>query len=242
MSGRPIRERTGNARLDSFLKPVKKGGKSMIARQLCRKILLYPIAGLLACTTAFAQSHPGGMQPSQQPTNPTTGTPTNDSGAANPQTLNDQVFVRKALEGGDAEVQLGQLAKQKSQSADVKQFGQKMVEDHTQLGEQMKPIAKQLGVSEPKGPSKKDKQLMAKLEGLSSQQFDEEYIKAMVKDHRQDLKEFKSEAQTTQDPNVKLAAQQGATVISQHLQMIEQIAQNHNVAIEGKSKETSSMR
>lgn len=83
---------------------------------------------------------------------------------------------------------------------------------------------------------------MAKLEGLSGQQFDEEYIKAMVKDHRQNLKEFKGEAQMAQDPSVKQAAEQGASVISQHLQMIEQIAQNHNVAIEGKSKEASSVR
>jgi len=142
----------------------------------------------------------------------------------NQQATADQAFVRKALEGGAAEVQLGQLAQQKSQSEDVKQVGQRMVQDHTQLGDQMKPIAQQLGVKEPKELSKKDKQLMAKLESLSGPQFDETYIQAMVKDHQQDLKEFKSEAQTTQDPNVKPAAQQGADVISQHLEMIQQIA------------------
>jgi putative membrane protein len=154
----------------------------------------------------------------------------------------DQAFLKKALEGGTAEVQLGQLAQQKSQSEDVKQFGQKMVQDHTQLGDQMKPIAQQLGVKEAKGPSKKDKQLMAKLEGLSGQQFDEAYIQAMVKDHKQDLKDFQNEAQNAQDPNVKQAAQQGAGVISQHLQMIQQIAQSHNVAVEGKPKTTASTR
>jgi putative membrane protein len=54
-----------------------------------------------------------------------------------------------------------------------------------------------------------------------------------VKDHKQDLKEFKYAAQTTQNPNVKQVAQQGVGVISQHLQMIQQIAQSHNVAIKG---------
>jgi len=152
------------------------------------------------------------------------------------QAMADQAFVKKALEGGVAEVQLGQLAQEKSQSNDVKQFGQKMVEDHTQLGDQIKPIAQQLGVKEPNGPSKKDKQLIAKLQGLSGTQFDEAYIQAMLKDHKQDLKEFKSEAQTAQNPNLRQAAQQGAGVVSQHLQMIQQIAQNHNVATEGKSK------
>jgi putative membrane protein len=61
----------------------------------------------------------------------------------------------------------------------------------------------------------------------------------MVKDHKEDLKEFKDEAQAAQNQNVKQAAQQGAGVISQHLQLIQQIAQSHNVATEGKSKTTT---
>jgi putative membrane protein len=197
---------------------------------------------LVASAAAVAQSQPGGAgqqqqnAPNQQSTNPSMGMPGADTSSANQQAMADQEFVKKALEGGAAEVQLGQLAQQKSQSEDVKQFAQKMVEDHTRLGDRMKPIAQQLGVKEPKAPSKKEKALAAKLEALSGQQFDEAYIKAMVKDHKQDLKEFQNEAQTAQNPNVKQAAQQGVGVISQHLQLIEQIAQNHNVATEGKSK------
>jgi putative membrane protein len=220
----------------------------MISKRICTKILLCSASTLLAGTIAVAQVQPGGAgqqqpnMPSQQPTSPTPGTVGPEANLANQQAMADQSFVRKALEGGAAEVQLGQLAQQKSQSDDVKQFAQKMVEDHTQLGDQMKPIAQQLGVKEPKGPSKKDKQLMAKLEGLSGPQFDEAYIQAMMKDHKEDLKEFKDEAQAAQNPNVKQAAQQGAGVISQHLQMIQQIAQSHNVATDGKSKTTTGMQ
>jgi len=213
---------------------------------MCGRILLCSASTLLISAIAVAQYQPGGagqQQPNmpnqQQPVTPSTGTMGPDSSLANQQATADQAFVRKALEGGAVEVQLGQLAQQKSQSEDVKQFGQKMVEDHTQLAEQMKPIAQQLGVKEPKGPSKKDKQLIAKLEGLSGPQFDEAYIQAMVKDHKEDLKEFKDEAQAAQNQNVKQAAQQGAGVISQHLQLIQQIAQSHNVATEGKSKTTT---
>jgi putative membrane protein len=219
----------------------------MITKRMGR-ILLCSASTLLVSAMAVAQYQPsqpgaGGQQqpnmPNQQPVTPSTGAMGPDSSLGSQQAMADQAFVRKALEGGAAEVQLGQLAQQKSQSEDVKQFGQKMVEDHTQLSEQMKPIAQQLGVKEPKGPSKKDKQLMAKLEGLSGPQFDEAYIQAMVKDHKEDLKEFKDEAQAAQNQNVKQAAQQGAGVISQHLQLIQQIAQSHNVATEGKSKTTT---
>lgn len=195
----------------------------MVTTRMCNRILWCSASTLLASSLAIAQTQPGdsGQQqpsmPSQQPATPTPGTMGSDSSLANQQAMADQAFVRKALEGGVVEVQLGQLAQQKSQSEDVKQFGQKMVEDHTQLGDQMKPIAQQLGVKEPKGPSKKDKQLMAKLDALSGPQFDEAYIQAMVKDHKQDLKEFKDAAQTAQNANVKQVAQQGTGVISQHL-------------------------
>ena len=66
----------------------------------------------------------------------------------------DQAFVKSVFASDVTEVQLGQLAQEKSQSDDVKDFGQKMVENRKRLDDQLKPIAKGLGVSEPKGPSR----------------------------------------------------------------------------------------
>ncbi len=204
---------------------------------------------LLASVAIVAQVPPGGGgqqpgMPSQQPSPSNAGNTGMAPGTApTGQSFGDQAFVAKALEGGEAEVQLGQLAEQKSQSNDVKQFAQKMVADHTQMGDKwFKPVAKQMGVSEPKGPSKKDKKLIAKLQGLSGSEFDTEYIQAMLKDHKEDLKDFQTEAQVAQDPNLKQVAQQGTTIISQHLQLIEQIAQAHNVSVDGKAKEVSSTK
>jgi putative membrane protein len=215
---------------------------------------LYLSAGtaLLAGVVAVAQA-PGSPQqqptmPSQQPTTPGnqgTGAAGMGPGAypgtvPTSQDFGERAFVSKALEGGEAEVQLGQLAQQKSQSNDVKQFAQKMVSDHGQMADKwFKPVAQQLGVSEPKGPSKKDKKEIARLQGLSGDDFDREYITMMVKDHQQDLKDFKDEAQAAQDPNVKQVAEQGSNIVAQHLQLIEQIAKTHNIAVEG-SKDVSS--
>jgi putative membrane protein len=216
----------------------------LIAVKMSNKILACSAAVLLAAATATAQMQ-GGSGAQQSTPNPQQQMPNSSSpamaGAGNsaptPQQFSDQAFVKKALEGGETEVQLGQLAQEKSQSTDVKQFAQKMVHDHTELADKMmKPIAKQIGVSEPKGPSKKDKQLIAKLQGLSGNDFDQAYIQAMVKDHKQDLKEFKDEGQATQDPNLQKATQVGTSLISQHLQLIEQIAQNHNVSVQASNK------
>jgi putative membrane protein len=218
----------------------------MSAKRIARKIGIVSAPVLLA--SALVAQNPGGGGGAQQPNTPSQQQQQQPSTMGNPgaapapgQNFGDQAFVTKALEGGMAEVELGKLAADKSQSPDVKQFAQKMVNDHSQMGDKwFKPVAQQIGVSEPKGPSKKDKKLIEKLQGLSGQQFDTEYIQAMVKDHKEDLKEFQSESEAAQDPNVKQIATQGTKVISQHLQMIEQIAQNHNVPIDGKSKEVSS--
>ncbi len=174
-----------------------------------------------------------GQQTNTNPANPGMGPGTYPGTAPTGQDFAEKAFVSEALEGGEAEVQLGQLAEQKAQSNDVKQFAQKMVDDHTQMADKLfKPVAQQLGVSVPKGPSKKDKKEIAKLEGLSGQDFDRAYIAIMVKDHKQDLKNFKDEAEAAQNPNVKQAAEQGSNIISQHLQLIEQIAKNHNIAVD----------
>ncbi len=206
---------------------------------------------LLAGAAALAQTPGNPQQPSmpsqQQPSTTTSPNPGMGPGAypgtaPTGQDLAEKTFVSKALQGGEMEVQLGQLAQQKSQSNDVKQFGQKMVNDHGQMADKwFKPVAQQLGISEPKGLSKKDKKEIARLEGLSGEEFDREYITMMVKDHQQDLKEFKDEAQSAQNPNVKQIAQQGTHIIAQHLQLIEQIAKSHNIAVEASSKGSSSM-
>ena len=75
---------------------------------------------------------------------------------------------------------------------------------------------------------------MAKLQGLSGPAYDQAYIKDMVKDHKQDLSEFQTEASSGQDQTVKDAANQGSKVIAQHLQMIQQIAKDQNVNMASK--------
>jgi putative membrane protein len=195
----------------------------------------------------LAQMTPGGggMQqqsnPASNPSNSNPGmqnSPMQQQNTPDAGSMQDKEFVRAALQGGMAEVQLGQLAAEKGSSDDVKQFGQHMVADHTKLGDEMKQVAQQMGVKPPNGVSKKDKELMTKLQGLSGQQFDNAYIAAMVKDHKKDNDDFQAEISQTQNPALKQVAQQGDQVIEQHLQMIEQIAKSHNL-MNDKGKLTS---
>ena len=130
-----------------------------------------------------------------------------------------------------AEVELGQLASQQGGSDDVKHFGQKMVEDHTALNNDMKPIADSMGVSLPRKLSKDDQAEYDKLKALSGDAFDKEYLSFMVKDHQEDLHEFRVENATVQDPALKAAVAKGQRVIREHAMMVNKIAQSKGLAV-----------
>ena len=206
--------------------------------QLCGAFFALTSVALLSAASMMAQN-PQQNSGYQRPSTPTTApgqqstTGAVDSAAQAAQGGNgqmmDKMFLRKALQGGMAEVQLGQLALQKSSNDDVKQFAQKMIDDHTKLGDQMKPLAQQMNVKIPDGPSAKDQATMTKLQALNGDAFDKAYIRDMVKDHEKDQKDFKQEAASTSNPDLKQAVTQGEQVITEHLQMIKQIAQKDNV-------------
>jgi putative membrane protein len=182
----------------------------------------------LAQMTGAGQTSPGQTGQTSPGQNP--GMDSQASAQGQPSAV-DRMFVMKAMQGSLAEIQLGQLTLQKSENPQVKQFAQRMVDDHTKLNEQMKPVAQQLGVNVPSQVSKKDRNTMAKLQGLSGSAYDQAYIKDMVKDHKQDLSEFQMEASSGQDQTVKDAANQGGKVIAQHLQMAQQMAKDQNVTV-----------
>ncbi|MEG9438080.1 DUF4142 domain-containing protein [Edaphobacter sp. HDX4] len=141
----------------------------------------------------------------------------------------DKQFVMKASEGSLAEVELGKLALKKSQNPDVKQFAQKMVVDHSKLISDMKPCADQLGVKPPTKLDAKHQQLADHLKSLSGDEFDKEYIKAMVADHHHDLGEFIAEQSKASDPTLKETVTKGTEVIREHTQMIDEIAKKNGL-------------
>jgi putative membrane protein len=90
----------------------------------------------------------------------------------------------------------------------------------------LKPVAEQLGVKVPDGPSKGQMKNLDKMKALSGDAFDHAYIKDMVKDHKSDDSEFKQEAQSTQNPQLKQLVMQNDQIIESHLQQIQQLAKS----------------
>ena len=122
----------------------------------------------------------------------------------------DKTFMKKAAKGGTMEVAMGQVAEQKAQSEDVKSFGKRMVADHGKANDELKSIA-----------SKKGFQLPSK-EHTVKWTSDKAYMDAMVKDHEKDLTEFKEEASSGSDPDVKKFADDTAKMVQEHLDLAKE--------------------
>lgn len=155
-------------------------------------------------------------------------TPPNDGSmksAANGGVMtSDRKFMDKAAQGGMAEVELGQLAEQNGQSAEVKAFGKRMVNDHSKANDQLKQLAAQKGVSLPTSLDAKDEATKDKLSKLQGAAFDKAYMKDMVADHKKDVAEFKHESMAAHDPELKSWAGQTLPTLESHLQEAEKIA------------------
>lgn len=171
-------------------------------------------------TGSAAQSQTGGQVATLNPADSSI----NGSAGVDTQLMKDKMFVRKATEGGFAEVQFGQLAARKASSDDVKKLGQKMVDDHSMLDKEMKPVADELGVRSPDKMNKSDQEEFAKLNSLMGADFDKEYLTYALMSHRKDLHEFHAEESQTNDPELKDAVTNSTKVIAGHLYMVNKLA------------------
>ncbi len=141
----------------------------------------------------------------------------------------DLAFMNDAAPGSVAEVELGKMAAGKSQNAEVKAFGQKMVEDHTKAGDELKQLAAQKKVVLPTDVMPAHKQVMDKLSKLSGADFDKEYVKAMVEAHEKDVAAFENVSKTAADADVKAFATKTLPTLKMHLEMIKGMAEKMGV-------------
>src|SRR5436190_7884643 len=104
----------------------------------------------------------------------------------------DRNWVNDQLADGMAEVDLAKVAKDHAANADVKQFAQMMIDDHTKAGNQLKEIATTYAIPQDAKVDDKHKDVMDKLSKLNGADFDKEYMKAMVDDHQDAVKDLRS--------------------------------------------------
>jgi putative membrane protein len=140
--------------------------------------------------------------------------------AQTPVSMADTNFILAAAQGGMTEVKLGELAATNGTRADVKEFGQMMVKDHTAINDDMKALAAQKGVTLPDSLDAKHQAMVDKMSALTGSAFDDAYIKGMIKAHTKDAKAFKAESAATKDADIKNFLDKSIPVVEAHLQHI----------------------
>ena len=185
------------------------------------------VALLALSAPAISQTATPGKAPSAAPTTPAApaGRDTTRQEKANKLDRQDEKFVKEAAEGGMAEVEIGKLAQQKAQNPEVKKLAETIVKDHEAANAQLMAIASGKGVDMPKATAEMKgdhKKLHDKLSKANGIDFDREYVKAMVDDHKKDIKKFEEQAKDGKDAELKSFAQQAVPKLKQHQQMAEQ--------------------
>ena len=132
-------------------------------------------------------------------------------------------FLKEASQGGMAEVELGKLAATKATSADIKKFGQMMVDDHSKANSELKALAAKKGITLPTETDSSHKATIEDMKNLTGADFDKEYVENMYEDHKHDVAAFEEESSSNPDPDVKAFATKTLPVLRKHLEAIEAI-------------------
>jgi putative membrane protein len=135
----------------------------------------------------------------------------------------DYKFLVDAAKGGMTEVTLGKLAAEKGADPSVKQFGQKMADDHQKANDELMKLASQKGATLPTETTSGEKREVEHLRSLSGADFDKAYMDHMVKDHKKDVKEFERESKDAKDPEVQAFAAKTLPILQEHLREAEAI-------------------
>jgi putative membrane protein len=136
--------------------------------------------------------------------------------AAPAQDRASKTFLRNAIEGNYAEIQMGQLAQQKGQSDGVKSFGQMLVTDHSDANRKALDAAKQIGLEPPSGPSAQQQADYDRMSKLAGSSFDNRFARDIVADHRKDIREYQQEAR--RDDAAGQYAKDSLPTLEKHLQ------------------------
>lgn len=187
---------------------------------VCAGILWLPAVAQTKSASSSSKSNASSSQSSPSQTSQTQ----NKTSTTTKLNITDRRFLDEAAEANKAEIELGQLAAQKASSDDVKKFGQRMVDDHTKANGQVEQLATEKGIKLPEKLSTKDEATKDRLEKLSGKQFDQAYMRNMVKDHTMDVNVFRREAKTAKDSDVKSFAQNTVTTLEDHLKSAKQLA------------------
>lgn len=129
----------------------------------------------------------------------------------------DKQFMMEAASGGMMEVELGRMASQTASHDRVKNFGNMMVQDHTNANNELKALASSKNVMLPDSMMAKHRNHINSMKKKTGKEFDKAYMGMMVQDHNEDVSNFQKASTNGQDADVKAFASKTLPVLRGHL-------------------------
>ena len=164
---------------------------------------------------------------SQEPAAPTSAPGARPAEKAARPASADSTFMKTAAMDGRAEVEHGQLAAQNAASSAVKQFGQRMVDDHRKADAELTSLAAQKNVALPAELDAKHKATHDKLSRLTGSAFDSAYMAHMVSAHKDAVALFQREATSGTDADAKAFAEKTLPTLQEHLKLAQELSAKH---------------
>lgn len=161
-----------------------------------------------------------GLQ-AQSDTQPGTEQQQIQSGSESQLSNEDKDFLKEAYQTNLNEIELARLATQQASSSDVKEYAQRMIDEHSRSNEQIQQIASSKGVDLQSGAQSKD---YSQFSNLSGPQFDQKYIENQQQSHQEAISMFRNAADKGSDPDVKSFASSQLSTLEQHQSMASDLS------------------
>jgi len=133
----------------------------------------------------------------------------------------DEDFLKEVAQASQIEVESSKLAMTKAQNAEVKDFAEKLVEDHTAASAELEGLVKNRH-AEWKDDDPMFKQMKQKhesLQRLTGAEFDKEYLEDMISDHESTIAKFARYSLNASDTTLKAFADKTQPTLREHLKM-----------------------
>ncbi|HTH45007.1 MAG TPA: DUF4142 domain-containing protein [Oxalicibacterium sp.] len=187
-------------------------------KNVSRLLGVAAVSALLGLPVAHAQSGSKDMN---------AGSSSSASTAQTSVSKNDREFMEDIAHANLAEIAGGKMALEKTQNAEVKQFAQKMVDDHSKAEDELKQLADSKGVKLPTETDMMHKSKAMTMKALTGETFDKQYIKhAGVGDHESAHKLLAKVQSKAKDADLKAYAEKTIKAVDEHLNMAKSMEQN----------------
>ena len=145
----------------------------------------------------------------------------------------DELFLTAAAQGDIYEINSSQLAVERATSNEIRDFAQRMIDDHTTTTEQLTSLAEQMGITPLTTASAMHLFMIDYLSGLQDEAFDRAYLRQQLLVHQAAVNLFEMATETAQDEAVRNFATETLPILQEHLQAAQELAQQLGVTTEG---------